>query len=185
MSNKADDIDIKNRTYYFFNDIINIKNFDPNNIKIDIYRKPFKNIRIYYIGYVTIKDSKHVKINSINPLYLIFNKVNGYFEEINGNKYSTLVPTNESKEKKKKYEDLLSKIRDLIRSITKSSDDYDEKYMKIKFNSNNELPLNKTIEIPTMTIVVRAVFYENNKYYPHVFLAECLYKIYKWKIKMN
>ena len=43
--------------------------------------------------------SKHVKISSVNPLYFIINKVNGYFEEINGNKYLILVPTNESKEK--------------------------------------------------------------------------------------
>ena len=49
--------------------------------------------------------------------------------------------------------------------------------MKIKFNSGNELPLNKTIEIPTLTIVVRAVFHENSKYYPQVLLNECLYKI--------
>ena len=49
--------------------------------------------------------------------------------------------------------------------------------MKIKFNLDDELPLNKTIEIPTMTIVVRAVFHENNKYYPLVFLDECLYKL--------
>ena len=67
-----------------------------NNIKID--EKSYKNILIYYIGYVTIKDSKYIKIN-VNPLYLIFDKVNGYFEEINGNKYLTIVPTNESKEK--------------------------------------------------------------------------------------
>ena len=67
-----------------------------------------------------------------------------------------LVPTNESKEKIKKYEELWSKTRDLIRSVTKNADDYDEKYMKIKFNSDDELPLNKTIEIPGMTIVVRA-----------------------------
>ena len=64
----------------------------------------------HYIAYVTIKDSKYVKINSVNPLYLTFN--NGYFEEINGNKFLTLVPTNESKEKMKKYEELWSKIRD-------------------------------------------------------------------------
>ena len=96
--------------------------------------------------------------------------MNGYFEEINENKYLRLVPTNESKEKNKKYEKLWIKIRDLIRSITKNSDDYDEKYMKIKFNSDDELPLNKKIEIPTMTTVVRAVFHENNKYYPQVFL---------------
>ena len=71
---------------------------------------------------MTIKDWKNVKINSVNPLYLIFNDVNGYFEEINGNKYLTLVPTNESKEKNKKCEELHIKIKDLIRSITINSD---------------------------------------------------------------
>ena len=49
--------------------------------------------------------------------------------------------------------------------------------MKIKFNSDDELPLNKTIEIPSMIMVVRAVFYEKNKYYPQVYLDECLYKL--------
>ena len=68
------------------------------------------------------------------------------------------------------------KIKDLIRSLTKNSDNYDEKYMKIKFNSDDELPLNKTIEIPTMKIVLKAIFYENNKFYPQVLLYECLYK---------
>ena len=69
---------------------------------------------------MTIKYLKYIKINSLNFLYLITNKVNGYFEKINGNKYLTLVPTNESKRKvKKKYEELWSKIRYLIRSITK------------------------------------------------------------------
>ena len=66
MSNKIKDISIKNHTYYFFNDIINIKIFDPNNIKID--EKSYKNLLIYYIGYVTIKDSKYVKVNSVNLL---------------------------------------------------------------------------------------------------------------------
>ena len=61
--------------------------------------KSYKNILIYYNGYVMIKDSKKVKINSVNLLYFTFNKVNGYFEEINENKYLTLVPTNEKKEK--------------------------------------------------------------------------------------
>ena len=53
--------------------------------------------------------------------------------------------------------------------MTKNSDDYVEKYMKIKFNLGNDLPLNKMIEILSMIIVVRAVFHENNKYYPQVF----------------
>ena len=105
--------------------------------------------------------------------------MNGYFEEINGNKYLTLVPTNESKEKFKKYEELWIRIRDLIKSVTKKSDDYDydENYIKIKFDSDDELPLNKTIEFPTITIVVRVFFLKNIKYYPQVFLDECLYKI--------
>ena len=62
--------------------------------------------------------SKYVKTNSVNPIYLIINKVNGYIEKINGKKYLILVPTNESKEKNKKYEELWSKVRDLISSIT-------------------------------------------------------------------
>ena len=99
MSNKVKDISTRKWTYYFFNDIINIKKLDLNNVKID--EKSYKNIFMYYVGYVTIKDSKYVKIYSVNPLYLIFDKVNGYFGEINGNKY-------------------FGKIRDLIRSITEN-----------------------------------------------------------------
>ena len=62
-------------------------------------KKSSKNILIYYIVYVTIKDSKNAWTNSVNSLYLTFDKVNKYFEEINGNKYLTLVLSNESKEK--------------------------------------------------------------------------------------
>ena len=71
MSNKVKDMSIKNRTYYFFDNIISMKKFNPNNNKID--EKSYKNILIYYIGYVTIKNLKYVKINSVNPLYLIVN----------------------------------------------------------------------------------------------------------------
>ena len=92
------DINLKNHTYYFFDDIINIKDFDPNNIKTD--EKSYKIILIYYIGCVIIK--KDLKIHIVNPLYLIFANVNGYYEESNGNKYLTLVLSNESKEKIKK-----------------------------------------------------------------------------------
>ena len=96
------------------------------------------------------------------------------FEEINWNQYLTLVPINESKEKIKKYEELRIKIRDLTRSLTKNLDDYDEKSMKIKFDSDDILPLNKAIEIPIVTIVVRPVFHEHKKYYLQAFLDECL-----------
>ena len=75
------EINIKNPTYYFFDDMINIKNFDPNLLKID--QKSYKNIDIYYIGYIAMKDSEYVKINSVNPLYLIVNEVDGYIKEEN------------------------------------------------------------------------------------------------------
>ena len=114
-------------------------------------------------------------MNSVNSLYLIFSKANVYFGEKNGNKWLTLVPTNESEEKNKKYEELWIKIRDLIRSITKNSDDYDEKHIKFKFNLDDELPPNKTIEIPKVALIIRAVYHENGS----------LYQIKKWRVEMN
>ena len=117
MSNIVKDISMKSHIYYFFDDIINIKEFDPNNI--ELHENSYKNILIYYIAYVTIKDSKYVKINSVNPLYLMFNKMNGYFEEINGNNYLTLFATNDSKDRIKNYEELWIKITDLITLVTK------------------------------------------------------------------
>ena len=95
MSHKAQDVDMKNQTYHFFNGIISIEIFDPNNDKMD--EKSHKNISIYYIGYVMIKDSKNIKVYSVNRLYLIFRNAIGYFEEINKSKYLMLNPTNKSK----------------------------------------------------------------------------------------
>ena len=74
-------INIKNRTYYFFNYMINIEDFDSN--LLILVTKPYKNIDIYYIGYITIKRiSDYNSINSINPLYFITGEVDGYIEEI-------------------------------------------------------------------------------------------------------
>ena len=95
MSIKFKDVDIKKHLYYFFDDIINTKTFDQNKIKIA--EKSYKNILIYYIGYPTIKDSKYLKTKTVNPLYFIIYKENVYFVEINKNKNSMLVPTNETK----------------------------------------------------------------------------------------
>ena len=86
--------------------------------------------------------------------------MNGYFEGNNGNKYLTIVSTNENKEKIKRYEELCSIIWYLVRIITKIWDDNDKKYMKIKFSSDDKLPLNKKIETPRMKIVLRAVLHE-------------------------
>ena len=83
---KIKQINIKIRTYYFYNGIINFKNFESNLLRID--RKLYKNIGIYNIGYITIKKIDDCEnIYSVNPLYLLVNHASGYIEEKNGNKY--------------------------------------------------------------------------------------------------
>ena len=90
-------VNIKNRTYYFYNDIIDLKNFDARLLKID--KKSYKNIGIYNIGYITIKKIDDCEsIYSTNPLYLRVDHVNGYIEEKGVNKYLVFDPTDENKE---------------------------------------------------------------------------------------
>ena len=155
--------------------MINIKDFDPSLIKID--KKSKKNIGIYYIGYISVKDSDHVKINSVNLLYLIIGKVDGYIEDNNGNTYLTFASTDKTKKVLEKYTKLWDEIKYHIQTINADkSGEYDKDYMKIKFNSDDVLPLNKVLKLHMLTIIVRSVF-EDGKYYPQVFLDECLYQV--------
>ena len=94
-------MNIKNRTYYFYNNIINLKNFDSKLLKID--KNSYENIGIYNIGYITIKKIDDCEnIYSVNPLYLLVNHANGYIEGKNGNKYLIFDSTDENKEFLKK-----------------------------------------------------------------------------------
>ena len=79
--------------------MINIKYFDSDLPKID--KKSYRNIDIYYIGYITRKD--HVNIHSVNPLYLIINEVDGFIEESTGNKYLIFASTDKNKEVLRKF----------------------------------------------------------------------------------
>ena len=88
-------INIKNHSYYFFHDMVNIKDFDSSLLKI--VKKSYQNIGICYIGCISMKDSDHVKINRVNPLNLIIGQVDGYIEESNGNKYLTFAYTDKKK----------------------------------------------------------------------------------------
>ena len=94
---KTRQIDIKNRTYYFYNDQINLKDFDAKWLKVD--RKDYNEIDIYYISYVTVKKIANCNnMNSVNPLYLMINKMVGHFKEKNGNKYLVLDDVDVNKE---------------------------------------------------------------------------------------
>ena len=100
---KTKQINIKNRTYYFYDDQIDLKDFDASLLKVD--KKDYNEIDIYYIGYVTFKEIANCNnINSVNPLYLMIDKMIGHFEEKNGNKYLVLDDVDENKEVSEKYQ---------------------------------------------------------------------------------
>ena len=93
----AKEINIKNRTNYFYNDIIDIETFDSNMLKLD--KKTYTNLDIYNIGYVTIKKIGFgYDVNSVNPLCLKIKNVDGYIEEKDSNKYLVFDLTDENKE---------------------------------------------------------------------------------------
>ena len=166
-------LNIKNETYYFYNDIINIKNFQSNLLKID--KKPYKDFDIYYIGYITIKKfdkfSDHENIHSVNPLYLIIHSATGYFKEKNGEKYLILDPID-------KYEEVFSAIKSEIETINGGEKMYYEKnYARIGVNTDDDIPMNKQIKFPTLTIIIRCVFQSGKKLCPQIYLDECLYEL--------
>ena len=104
-------INIKNRTYYFYNDIIDIETFDSNMLKLD--KKSYKDLDIYNIGYVTIKKiGSGYDINSVNPLYLRIDNANRFIEEVNEDKYLVFDETFENK--KLKYDGVFNGIMNKI-----------------------------------------------------------------------
>ena len=116
-------------------------------------------------------------IYSVNPLYLQVNHARGYIEEKIGNKYLIFGSTNDNKELLKKYKDFWSGIKKKIDAINSGECDYEKDFMKIKFNSDDDLPLNKPLKFHAMTIIIRSVFEEDGKLYPQVFLDDTLYEL--------
>ena len=144
-------------------------------MKID--KKSYKHINIYNIGYVTKKKiSNCMNINSVNPLYLGITHANGYIEEKGTNKYLVFDSTDENKELFKKY-DIFNGIRDKITEVNNNECDYEKDYMKTKFNSDDDLPINKSLEFHLMTITIRHVIEEDGKFYTQVFLDDALYEL--------
>ena len=163
------ELNIKNRTYYYFNDIIDIKDFHSNLLRID--KKQYKDIDIYYIGYITVKKIGDCEnINSVNPLYLMIHSATGYFKEKYGEKYLILDST-------EKYDEVFSGIKKEIETINGGKElFYEKNYAKIGVNTDDDgVPLNKKLKFPSLTIIIRCVFQNGNKLQPQVYLDECLY----------
>ena len=113
---KIRQINIKNPTYHFYNDQIDLKYFDASLLKID--KKDYSEIDIYYIGYVTIKKiADYNNINSVNPLYLMINEMIGHFEEKNGNKYLVLDDVDKNKEVSKQCEEVWEGIKKKVKPL--------------------------------------------------------------------
>ena len=112
-----------------------------------------------------MKDSDYLKIHSVNPLYLTIGELNKSFEEKNGNKYLVFASTDKNKEVLAKYTKLCDGIKNHIEKIDNKPGDYGKDYMKIKFSSNDNLPLNKLLKLHLLTIIVRSVFKENTDFF--------------------
>ena len=130
---------------------------------------------IYYIGYVDKKPEWNV--NSVNPLYLMINRKDGFIEEQNGVKYLNISDAGKSSEILKKYNQVFDGIKYHIKKINNNDSKYNKNYMKIKFNTNDDIPLNKESYFPTITIIISCVFEKHGKYYLQVYLNECLYQV--------
>ena len=113
----------------------------------------------------------------MNLLYLRINHANGYIEEKVVNNYLVFDSTDENKELLKKYNYVFNVVRDKIKEVSSDECDYEKDYMKIKFNSDDDLPLNKPLKKLLMTKTIRSVFKEDGNLYPQVFLDDTLYEL--------
>ena len=171
-------IKTKNRTHQFYNDMINLQDFKSDLLKIN--KKSYKYINIHYLGYITIKKIDDCEnVHSGNPLYLLVNHASGYIEEKNGNKYLIFDNSvNEKKELLKKYANVQDGIKNEIKTINGDKEnDYGKDYMKTKFNSDDDLSLNKQLKFHVMTIIIRSVFKESGKLYQQAFLDNTLHEL--------
>ena len=117
-------------------------------------------------------------INSVNPLYLRVDHASRYIEEKNGYKYLIFVHTDGNKKLFKKYNNVCNGIKNEIKTINGGKEnDYEKDYMRIKFNSDDDLPLKKPLKFHLMTITIRSVFGEDGKLYPQIFLDDTLYEL--------
>ena len=172
-------LEIKTKTNYDWDDIVYINDFDVNSLEI-IKRKSRIGAKIYYTGYVLNPDYDY---DTINPLYLVINRLIGYIEEIEGSSDKYLVVAKSVRNKdiinvldtvwgsmENKIEDKINHIPNNFPNI-KIKEDYD----KFRFNSDIDLPLDASIEFRSLVINVSCVIEKDNEYYPESYLDECLY----------
>ena len=167
------EINIKNRIYYFYNDIIDLDEFHESKSKIKVDTKDFNDIDIYYLGYEYKKEITECNvIKSVNPLYLRIVDIKGQFEK--GKDDAWYLVISDKDDVYKKLVDIFESIKNEITEKTWDALECDKDYMK--FESNNIFPTDKDVNIHLATIVIRAIFAKDGKYYPQLCLDDGLYK---------
>ena len=157
---------IKKQSYYYWNDVIFIDNFDIKLFKI-AKRESRIGVDIYYIGYVVNK--LEYDINSVKPLYLSVKSLLGSVEKIDGSSDRYLVIDKSNIEVINVFNTLREYIEDKI--ILDKIDGFD----KIRFSSDIDLPLGILIQFKILTVIIRCIIKKDDKYYPEIYLDECLY----------
>ena len=138
-------------------------------LRID--KKQYKDIDIYYIGYITIKTFGDCEnIQSVNHLYLMIHSATEYFKEKYGKNYLILDST-------EKYDEVFSGIKKEIETINGGKElFYEKNYARIGVNTDDDVPLNKPLKFPTLTIIIRCIFQNGKKLCPQIYLDDCLYE---------
>ena len=152
-------INIKNRTYYFYNDIIDLDEFDGSKIKVD--KKNFNDIDIYYLGYEYKKKITECnEINSVNPLYLRITDMKGQFKKGKDDNTWYLIIFGDI-DVLRKFANICKSIRTKIEENMGGFVQYDKNYTRIKFESDENLPTDKIVNIHLATIIIRSVISPN------------------------
>ena len=167
------EINIKNRTYYLYNDITDLDEFDESKIKV--VKRDFNDIDIYYPGYEYKKKITECNvIKSVNLLYLRIVDIKGQFEK--GKDDAWYLVISDKDDVYKKLVDIFKSIENKITEKTWDALEYDKDYIKIKFENNNIFPTDKDVNIHLATIVIRAIFAKDGKYFPQLFSDGGLYR---------
>ena len=175
-------LEIKTKTNYNWDDMVYINDFDASSLEI-IKRESRIGANIYYIGHVLDPDYDY-DYNTINPLYFVINRLIGYIEKIEGSSDKYLVVAKSVRNKNINsvldmiWASIENKIEDIIYPHINNYPNIKIKdYNKFRFNSDIDLPLDTLIEFRSLVINVSCVIEKDNKYYPEIYLSECLYVI--------
>ena len=160
---------LKSKSNYIWDDIVYIYDFDVNLVNV-MKRESRIGANIYYTGYLLEPENDN---NSINPLYFVINRLFGHIEKIEGSSDRYLVVNINNEKIINVFDELWKFIENEITSSNSSNKI--KEYNRLKFNSDVDLPLDKLIEFRALVIIINCVIEKDGKYYPEIYLDECLY----------